>query len=204
MAVAHGCAADDDDAMTGSAGDEFEQTCLPLLPDCYAFALSLTRRSHDAEDLVQETFVRAQRAFASFTLGTNAKAWLFTILRRLHIDQFRRARIRPSTLPEEELTDMAVGAAEDAAEDTQEELPWDDLSLETLRAAMEAIPEPFRLAVRLRDLDGFSYREIGEILDVPPGTVMSRLHRGREYLRRTLVSQTERPRSVSERPPEAP
>ncbi|MFQ5512751.1 MAG: sigma-70 family RNA polymerase sigma factor, partial [Candidatus Krumholzibacteriia bacterium] len=85
----------------------FEQTCLPLLPDCYAFALSLTRKRHDAEDLVQDTFLRAQRAFASFTPGTNAKAWLFTILRRLHIDRYRRARIRPTALPDAELVEMA-------------------------------------------------------------------------------------------------
>ena len=75
----------------------FEATCLPLLPDCFAFALSLTRRGADAEDLVQDTFLKAQRAFGSFQVGTNAKAWLFTILRRLHIDTYRRKRLRPLT-----------------------------------------------------------------------------------------------------------
>src|SRR5688500_647950 len=79
---------------------EFESTCLPLLGDCHAFALSLTRNLADADDLVQETFLKAQRAFASFQRGTNAKAWLFTVLRRLQIDRLRRARVRPAPLAE--------------------------------------------------------------------------------------------------------
>lgn len=168
----------------------FEEVCLPLLPDCYAFALSLTRKSHEAEDLVQDTFLKAQRAFASFTVGTNAKAWLFTILRRLHIDRYRRQRLRPTPLPEDELAEMAGNAAKMPQED---ELPWDELPPRAVADAVEQVPDPFRLPVRLRDMDGFSYREIGEILNVPAGTVMSRLHRGREYLKRSLVAQVKRP-----------
>ena len=167
----------------------FESTCLPFLPDCYAFALSLTRRRHDAEDLVQETFLKAQRAFDSFQPGTNAKAWLFTILRRLHIDRFRRARLRPTPLPEEELAEMGRDAAKMPEEEP--ELPWDDLPPGAVEQAIGEVPDPFRLPVRLRDLDGFSYKDIGEILAIPPGTVMSRLHRGREWLKRALVSQVE-------------
>jgi RNA polymerase sigma-70 factor (ECF subfamily) len=173
------------------APQAFETTCLPFLPDCYAFALSLTRRSHEAEDLVQDTFLKAQRAFASFTPGTNAKAWLFTILRRLHIDAYRRGRLRPTPRPQDELTEMAPAAAVESAEDP-DDLPWDHLAPGAVEAAIDGVPEPFRMPVRLRDLDGFSYREIGEILDVPSGTVMSRLHRGREYVRQALVSQSER------------
>lgn len=170
----------------------FEEVCLPLLPDCYAFALSLTRRSHEAEDLVQDTFLKAQRAFGSFTIGTNAKAWLFTILRRLHIDRYRRQRLRPTPLPEDELAEMAGTVAANSRV-PDDDLPWDDLPVGAVADAIEDVPDPFRLPVRLRDLDGFSYREIGEILNVPAGTVMSRLHRGREYLKRTLVSQVHRP-----------
>jgi RNA polymerase sigma-70 factor (ECF subfamily) len=183
-----------------SAG--FEATCLPYLPDCYAFALSLTRRSHDAEDLVQDTFVKAQRAFGSFQPGTNAKAWLFTILRRLHIDRYRRERLRPTPLPSEELVEMGRGAARPPQ--TPPDLPWDDLSADALEEAVNSIPDPFRLPVRLRDLDGFSYREIGEILNVPAGTVMSRLHRGREYLRRLLVPPVEGPEGSSDPHDEEP
>ena len=174
-----------------SPSDEalFESTCLPFLPDCYAFALSLTRRRHDAEDLVQDTFLKAQRAFASFQPGTNAKAWLFTILRRLHIDRYRRARLRPTPLPEDELAEMGRDAAKTPEEPP--DLPWDALPPGAVENAIGQIPDPFRLPVRLRDLDGFSYRDIGDILAIPPGTVMSRLHRGRESLRKLLVSLVE-------------
>ena len=176
--------------MSSSQEALFESTCLPFLPDCYAFALSLTRRRHDAEDLLQDTFLKAQRAFGSFQPGTNAKAWLFTILRRLHIDRFRRARLRPTPLPEEELSEMGRDAARMPEEPP--DLPWDALAPGAVERAIGEIPDPFRLPVRLRDLDGFSYREIGDILAIPAGTVMSRLHRGREWLRRELVSQLER------------
>ncbi|MDJ0523617.1 MAG: sigma-70 family RNA polymerase sigma factor [Planctomycetota bacterium] len=175
--------------MAEAREHSFEGTCLEFLPDCYAFALSLTRRSHDAEDLVQDTFVKAQRAFASFQPGTNAKAWLFTILRRLHIDRFRRERLRPTPLPQDELVEMARGAGDVPAE--PEPLPWDALPPGALEDAVNEIPDPFRLPVRLRDLDGFAYKEIGAILNIPAGTVMSRLHRGREYLRRALVRLAE-------------
>jgi RNA polymerase sigma-70 factor (ECF subfamily) len=177
-------------------GSLFEQVALPFLPDCHAFALSLARHRHDAEDLVQETFLKAQRAFHSFTPGTNAKAWLFTILRRLHIDRYRRQRIRPVAVAGDEIEERAARPALPRDED----LPWDALPSDAVGEGIEALPERFRLAVRLRDLDGLSYREIAEVLDVPEGTVMSRLHRGREYLRRHLVAQLERPgRTFGER-----
>ena len=95
----------------GEAPTVFERTAPPLLPDWIAFAVSLARNVSDAEDLVQETFLRAQRAFSSFEQGTNAKAWMFTILRRLHIDRHRRARIRPAYLPEEGPEGLSSGAA---------------------------------------------------------------------------------------------
>ena len=172
--------------MDAAGQREFEQTCLPLMPDLRAFALSLTRNLHDAEDLVQDTLVRAHRAFASFTPGTNAKAWLFTILRRLHIDRYRRQRVRPTPLPEDELIEMAQEGGT-APLPQIEDLHWHDVDPDLVIELINQIPHPFRSAVRLRDLDGFSYREIGEVLGVPAGTVMSRLHRGREYLRGTLV-----------------
>jgi RNA polymerase sigma-70 factor, ECF subfamily len=168
---------------------EFERTALVHMRDCYAFALSLVRNVPDAEDLVQDTFLRAQRAFDSFEPGTNAKAWLFTILRRLHIDRHRRARNRPSFLPEEELEGIAP---------VPEGAPVPDEALRGLtgadvRRALESVPEAFRMAVRLRDVDGFDYKEIGRVLGVPPGTVMSRIHRGREWLKKALVPPTAGP-----------
>lgn len=167
------------------ATSEFERTCLPLLADCRAFALALTRNAVDADDLVQETYLKALRSFDSFQRGTNAKAWLFTVLRRLHIDRFRRARVRPQPLAEEALDDTALAPA------AQEDAPagdWERISAEVVRQAVEQVPDPFRAAVVLRDLQGLSYADVAAILDVPPGTVMSRLHRGREYVRQALVA----------------
>jgi RNA polymerase sigma-70 factor (ECF subfamily) len=165
---------------------EFERVALPCLRDCFGFALSLARNHADAEDLVQETFLRAQRSFDSFTPGTSVKAWLFTILRRLHIDRHRRARVRPAYLPEEELEGAAARSAREPPEP-----PDDGVSAEDVVRAIETVPEAFRLAVRLRDVDGLSYAEIGRVLGVPPGTVMSRIHRGREWLRAFLVRPRE-------------
>ena len=187
--------------MDARQKERFEAECLPLLPDCYAFALSLTRRGADAEDLVQDTFLKAQRAFASFQAGTNAKAWLFTILRRLHIDNYRRKRLRPTPLPEEELVEMGTPEAQPAQPD---DLPWDSLPPGAVEEAIETVPDPFRLPVRLRDLDGLSYREIGEILVIPAGTVMSRLHRGREYVRDALVTRVQAASPGRREPPPGP
>lgn len=178
--------------MAGPEPTEFERVCLPFLPECHAFALALTRNLPDADDLVQETFLKAQRSFASFQRGTNAKAWLFTVLRRLHIDRHRRARVRPTTLAEEALDESPLAPAAPAAAEAED---WASIPPEAVRAAIHAVPDPFRLAVVLRDLEGLSYGEIGALLEVPPGTVMSRLHRGREYVRQALVQQLKgRPR----------
>jgi RNA polymerase sigma-70 factor, ECF subfamily len=176
-----------DPARTEFGSSEFERTTLPFLRDCYAFALSLARDATNAEDLVQETYLRAQRCFDQFEPGTHAKAWLFTILRRIHIDRHRRDRARPAYQAEEEMESLAV--APDAG--TPAEAPLGIEPADVL-ATLDEVPEPFRLAVRLRDVDGFSYREIGRVLGVPPGTVMSRLHRGRESLRAALVRLSER------------
>ena len=171
---------------------DFERVTLPLLKDCYAFALSLARRASEAEDLVQETYLRAQRSFDAFEPGTNAKAWLFTILRRLHIDRGRRERIRPSYHPDEELEGRAIAPEPEVPlADFDHVEPGDVLRL------LDEVPEAFRVAVRLRDLDGLSYGEIGRILGVPPGTVMSRIHRGRECLRELFVALHGRGRKTS-------
>lgn len=172
----------------------FERECLPLLADVRAFALALTRREADADDLLQETYLKALRAFDTFQPGTNAKAWLFTVARRLHIDRFRRARIRPQPMAGEALEDSGLEPASAAGPDQPQAgepaggpAAWQRLGPAQVREAIEAVPEPFRLAVVLRDLHGLSYGELAEVLDVAPGTVMSRLHRGREYVRRHLV-----------------
>jgi RNA polymerase sigma-70 factor (ECF subfamily) len=141
----------------------------------YATACHLTRNPHDAEDLVQETYLRAYRAFDGSTPGTNIRAWLYTILYRVRTDSFRRASRSPKTV---ELTDEgpAVPPPQDALASGGEDLT----------RALQALPEAFRTAVVLRDVEDLSYQEIADVLEVPIGTVMSRIHRGRSLLRASL------------------
>jgi RNA polymerase sigma-70 factor (ECF subfamily) len=153
----------------------FEAEALPHLRSLYGTAYRLTRNAHDAEDLVQETFLRAYRAFDGFTPGSNIRAWLYTIMHRVRLDAFRRSRRSPRTV---EMTDEgpSVPAPQDALAQGGEDL----------ERALAALPEAFRDAVVLRDVEDLSYQEIARVLDVPIGTVMSRIHRGRALLRTAL------------------
>ena len=177
-------------AVESSALQErFERDALPLLREMYAGALRLTRNPADAEDLVQETYLRAFRAFSTFREGTNLRAWLYRILTNAYINLYRKRQREPQTLSEDELPEwylyeqMVGQDAEASAENlVLEALPDDDV-----QAALAELPEQFRLAVLLADVEGFSYREIADILDVPLGTVMSRLHRGRRALEKRLL-----------------
>jgi RNA polymerase sigma-70 factor (ECF subfamily) len=156
--------------------ERFEAEALPHLKALYGTAYRMTRNPHDAEDLVQETYLRAFRAFDGYQPGTNIRAWLFTILHRARTDSFRRQARSPQTV---ELTGEGPGvppSAQDALAAGGEEIV----------RAMEKLPEVFRNAVVLRDLEDFSYDEIARILEVPVGTVMSRIHRGRALLRAAL------------------
>jgi RNA polymerase sigma-70 factor (ECF subfamily) len=157
----------------------FESEALPHLRSLYGTAYRMTRNSHDAEDLVQETFLRAYRAFDGFTPGTNIRAWLYTILHRVRTDMFRKAGRSPRTV-------------ELVGEGPTVPPPQDALAQggEELARALEKLPEVFRQAVTLRDVEDFSYDEIARILDVPIGTVMSRIHRGRAQLREILGART--------------
>lgn len=155
--------------------EQFEAEALPHLKALYGTAYRMTRNVHDAEDLVQETYLRAFRAFDRYTPGTNIRAWLYTILYRVRTDSFRRAGRSPETV---ELLDDGppVPPPQDALASGGEEIA----------RALERLPEAFRTSVVLRDVEGFSYDEIAKIMDVPIGTVMSRIHRGRTLLRQTL------------------
>jgi RNA polymerase sigma-70 factor (ECF subfamily) len=155
--------------------ERFETEALPHLRSLYGTAYRMTRHPQDAEDLVQETFLRAYRAFDGFTPGSNIRAWLHTILQRVRVDSFRRASRRPRTV---ELLDdgPAVPPAQDTLARGQEEVA----------RALATVPEVFRAALVLRDVEDFSYQEIARILEVPIGTVMSRIHRGRALLRTAL------------------
>jgi RNA polymerase sigma-70 factor (ECF subfamily) len=160
---------------TWEAEGRFEQEALPQMRTLYAAACRLTRNTADAEDLVQETYLRAFRAFHLYTPGTNIRAWLFTILYRVRADGFRKAGRSPRTV---ELLDE--GPAQPPPQNA-----WAQGQEEILRA-LDQVPEAFRAAVVLRDMQDFSYEEIAAILGVPIGTVMSRIHRGRACLRRLL------------------
>ena len=155
----------------------FEAELLPQLRPLFGAAYRMTGNAHDAEYLVQETFLRAYRAIDRFQPGSNARAWLLTILQRVRTDAFRRRQRRPKTVElGDETPEAAVPPAQDALASGYEEL----------ERAIAALPEAFRTAVVMRDLQDLSYAEIARALSVPVGTVMSRIHRGRALLREAL------------------
>ena len=160
-----------------------------FMPSLYSHALRLTRNAADAEDLVQETYLKAFRSYESFTAGTNLRAWLFRILTNSQINRYRAKQRRPEETELDDVGDLYLykklavpGAIGRSAEDELMDL----FSESEVVAAMDALPDNYRTAVLLADVEGFAYKEIAEMLDIPIGTVMSRLHRGRKALQREL------------------
>ena len=169
-------------------GARFEAEALPLLPGLYSAAFRLTRNAADAEDLVQETFLRAYRGFHQFEPGTNLKAWLYRILTNTFINSYRKKQREPQTDSLDETEDWYLYSrmAERGTEPSAEASVIESLPDEDVQEALSSLPEQFRIAVLLADVEGFSYKEIAEITEVPIGTVMSRLHRGRKALEKRL------------------
>ncbi|TCO19725.1 RNA polymerase sigma-70 factor (ECF subfamily) [Kribbella steppae] len=163
----------------------FEAEALPLLPRCYAAAYRLTRNPADAEDLVQETYLRAYRGFGRFEPGTNLSAWLQRILRNVFINGFRQAQIRPRAVHEDWERNPAV--VRRTAHVSAETTVIASIPDERLRAALSSLSAKYREVVLLSDVEGFSYKEIAGLVGIPLGTVMSRLHRGRKALRDLLA-----------------
>ena len=167
----------------------FERDVLPLLPSLYGAAVRMTRDQTDAEDLVQETYLRAYRGFAGFQEGTNLKAWLYRILTNSFINTYRKKQRQPQIvegpddIDEWYLYDRLGGRS---VEESAEATVLDAIPDQAVKEAVESLPERFRLPVLLADVEGFSYKEIAEIMDTPIGTVMSRLHRGRKALEKAL------------------
>jgi RNA polymerase sigma-70 factor (ECF subfamily) len=169
----------------------FQEQAMEFMPSLYSAALRMTRNPSDAEDVVQETYLKAYRAFGSFQEGTNLKAWLYRILTNTFINAYRSKKRRPEQSDLDDVEDLylyrRLGGLEGAAAGRSAEDEVLDLFTEgEIKDALEALPEQFRLAVLLADVEGFSYKEIADILDIPIGTVMSRLHRGRKALQKTL------------------
>ncbi len=169
----------------------FADEALPFMGSLYSTALRMTRNPADAEDLVQQTYLQAYRGFGGFREGSNLRAWLFRILTNAYINTYRAKQRRPGEVELDDSTELALhrrlvgrssgGSSQPAGDELLDLLPEAEV-----KAALESLPESFRMAVLLADVEGFSYKQIAEILDIPIGTVMSRIHRGRTALRNLL------------------
>jgi RNA polymerase sigma-70 factor (ECF subfamily) len=179
--------------MTSSASARsqlFEEQAMEHIDKLYAHAMRKTGNSADANDLVQETYLKAFAAFDQFQQGTNIKAWLHRILENTYINQYRKQQNQPYYSPLEELEDWQLGDAESrtaTSSRSAEAEAIDHLPASAIKDALQALPEDFRAAVYLVDVEGYSYQEVADIMDTPTGTVMSRLHRGRKLLREQLA-----------------
>ncbi len=170
---------------------EFADLAMEYMPALYSAALRMTRNPSDAEDLVQETYLKAYRAFGGFEAGSNLKAWLYRILTNTYINTYRAKKRRPEIADVEDVEDLYLyrrlsGDQPTGLGRSAEDVALDRFTDDDVKSAIESLPDSFRIAVLLADVEGFSYKEIAEITDVPIGTVMSRIHRGRKALQMAL------------------
>lgn len=169
---------------------DFESAAIPFLDSLYNMAYRLTRNAEDAQDLVQETYLKAYKHYDKFQKGTNLKAWLFRIMKNTFINNYRKKQTQPPQSAFSEIEDSfesMVSAEAGSTVKDPEQVILDDVMDEDVQAALDSLREDYRMVILLVDLEGFSYKETAEILDVPVGTVMSRLYRGRRRLEKTLL-----------------
>lgn len=174
-----------------TAQDDFVKDAMQFAPQLFSTAMRMTRNKSDAEDLVQETYIKAWRSFHTFQTGTNLRAWLYRIMTNTFINKYNSKQRKPSETELDEVEELylykRLGSIDQSklsssAEDQMLDLFTDD----EVKSALEELPETFRIPVLLSDVDGFSYKEISEMLEIPLGTVMSRLHRGRKAMQKLL------------------
>jgi RNA polymerase sigma-70 factor (ECF subfamily) len=173
--------------------EDFNDEIIPHLDALYNFGLRLTADPNDAEDLVQDTIVKAYRFFSSYEKGTNAKAWLFRILKNSYINNYRKKSKKPSEVDYDEVASFyeSIRAERTETSDLEDKM-FRDLIDDDLSKALNSIPEDFRTVVLLCDVEDFTYEEIANMLDVPIGTIRSRLHRGRNLLKAQLMDYAEK------------
>jgi RNA polymerase sigma-70 factor, ECF subfamily len=172
---------------------DFQGEMLPHLDAIYNFALRLTTDPNDAEDLVQDTIVKAFRFFNSYEKGTNAKAWLFRILKNSYINNYRKKSKQPHQVDYDEISTFYESVRSEQSNTTDmEDIMYGQLLDDDVTRALELLPEDFRTVVLLCDVEGFTYEEIANMLDVPIGTIRSRLHRGRNLLRAELLAYADK------------
>jgi RNA polymerase sigma-70 factor, ECF subfamily len=171
-------------------GGQFERAAMPFLDSLYNTAYRMARNAEDAEDLVQETYLKAYRSFGQFTPGTNLKAWLFKILKNTFINEYRKRQAAPIESDfadiEENFESQLSAEATGQMKNPEEEI-LESAFDEGVQRALEELPDDYRMTVLLADIEGFSYKEIAEILEIPVGTVMSRLYRGRKLLEAEML-----------------